>query len=72
MELDKNAAPVKTADIIRITDKGDEVVAYKAPVKQWGIYNGRYNYVTVDFTAVGSPAFIAFIWRFQDQCISHK
>lgn len=52
VELDKNAAPVETADIIRISDKGDEVVAYKAPVKPWGVFNNRYNYATIDFTAV--------------------
>jgi hypothetical protein len=54
-ELDKNASPVETADIIRVSEKGEETVVCKAEVKPWGTYNNRYNYATIDFSEVREP-----------------
>jgi hypothetical protein len=54
-ELDKNAAPLEKADIIRVSEKGEEAVVYSAAVKPWGVYNHRYNYATIDFSEVQEP-----------------
>lgn len=55
VELDRNYVLPSKAKIIRIDPDGRRSVAYEAPVKEWGIYNHRYNYATVDFTTVSSP-----------------
>lgn len=55
VELDRNYVLPSKAKIIRIEPDGRRSVAYEAPVKEWGIYNHRYNYATVDFTTVSKP-----------------
>lgn len=55
VELDRNYVLPSKAKIIRIDPDGRRSVAYEAPVKEWGIYNHRYNYATVDFTTVSRP-----------------
>lgn len=55
VELDRNYVLPSKAKIIRIDPDGRRSVAYEAPVKEWGIYNHRYNYATVDFTIVSRP-----------------
>ena len=55
VELDKNYNLPAKAKIIRVDADGKRSVALEPAVKEWGVYNNRYNYATVDFTAVKAP-----------------
>ncbi|MDO5442134.1 MAG: cellulase N-terminal Ig-like domain-containing protein, partial [Bacteroidia bacterium] len=55
VELDKNDKIPATAKIIRIDADGRRSVALEPKVKEWGVYYNRYNYATVDFSAVKTP-----------------
>jgi len=52
VEVDKNYVLPAKARIIRINPDGSRSVALEPAVKEWGVYNNRYNYATVDFSAV--------------------
>lgn len=52
MELDKNDPLATTANVVKINEDGSTIVALAAEVKQWGVFNYRYNYATVDFSSV--------------------
>lgn len=54
IELDKNAAPLKTASLFQVTADGKQMEKLKADVSSWGRYL-RYNYVKFDFTRVKDP-----------------
>jgi len=55
IELDKNDKVQATANIMRVNADGTKTVAKKAAVKNWGVFNNRYNYATVDFSDVKTP-----------------
>jgi len=55
VELDKNDTPAKTAKILKVGIDGNKQVAYTANVENWGVYNNRYNYAKIDFSAVKEP-----------------
>lgn len=55
IELDRNDKLPATAKIIRIAPDGKRSVVLEPKVKEWGEYNHRYNYATVDFSAVKTP-----------------
>jgi endoglucanase len=54
IELDKNAYPLKTARLLKITEEGNFVQKHESKIKKWGKYF-RYNYFTFDFTKVKDP-----------------
>jgi hypothetical protein len=54
IELDKNDAPLTSARLLKVTDIGEFVEAYKGQTKNWGKYL-RYNYLTFDFSSVKEP-----------------
>jgi endoglucanase len=51
IELDKNAYPLKTASLLKITENGTFIEKYNDEIKEWGKYF-RYNYFTFDFTSI--------------------
>lgn len=51
IELDKNDAPLATASVLRLTDRGEWIEKYSGAVREWGPYL-RYHYVRFDFSAV--------------------
>ena len=55
VELDRNDKPEQTAKILKMNPDGTKSLAYTAKVEPWGIYNHRYNYVTIDFSSVKEP-----------------
>ena len=55
VELDKNYKLPAKAKIIRVDADGKRSVALEPAVKEWGVYNNRYNYATVDFSSVKAP-----------------
>ena len=55
VELDRNYKVPAKAKIIRIDADGKRSVALEPAVKEWGVYNKRYNYATVDFSSVKAP-----------------
>ena len=55
IELDKNDKAEKSAKILKVDDNGNKVLALEAPVKPWGVFNHRYNYVQVDFSSIKEP-----------------
>ena len=55
IELDKNDTPAATAKLLRIGADGQKSLALEVPVKTWGVYYHRYNYVTADFSAAKEP-----------------
>ena len=55
VELDKNDAPATTAKILKVQPDGSKTVALNAKVEPWGVYNHRYNYVTIDFSSIKEP-----------------
>jgi endoglucanase len=54
LELDKNAYPLKTASLLKITEEGNLIPKHKSEIKNWGKYF-RYNYFTFDFSKVKEP-----------------
>ncbi len=54
IELDPNDTPAKTARVLEVKPDGSATVALTAQAKPWGKYL-RYNYLTVDFSAVTKP-----------------
>lgn len=55
VELDKNDAPATTAKILKVMPDGSKTVALNAKVEPWGVFNHRYNYVTIDFSSIKEP-----------------
>ena len=55
VELDKNDVPATEAAIYKIEPTGGKTLALTAKVEPWGVYNSRYNYVTIDFSQVKEP-----------------
>ena len=55
VELDRNDRLPEKAKIIRIDADGRRSVAAEPKVKEWGVYNNRYNYATIDFSSVRTP-----------------
>ena len=55
VELDKNSKVAAKAKIHRIDENGNDVVVLQPAVKEWGVYNSRYNYALIDFTKVTKP-----------------
>ena len=51
LEFDVNDKPFKTAELLRVTNDGNYVKAFEAPIKSWGKYL-RYNYSTFNFSSV--------------------
>ena len=54
LELDRNDPVAAEAKVIRIDGDGASV-ATVFPVSEWGIFFNRYNYATVDFSAIREP-----------------
>ena len=55
VELDKNDKPAATAKILKVNPNGEKTVAMEAKVEPWGVFNNRYNYVTIDFSTIKEP-----------------
>ena len=55
LELDRNDALAAEAKVFRIGADGTPVLAATFPVAEWGIFFNRYNYATVDFSAIREP-----------------
>lgn len=55
LELDRNDKVAATAKIIRIMEDGSEKVVLTPSVKEWGVFNNRYNYARTDFSEVKEP-----------------
>lgn len=55
VELDRNDTPATSAKILKVNADGTKSVAKNATVNPWGIFNNRYNYVTIDFSDVKEP-----------------
>lgn len=55
VELDRNDVVPAKAKVIRVAPDGSRSVALEPKVKEWGVYNSRYNYATVDFSAIKTP-----------------
>lgn len=55
VELDRNDTPLASAGIYRVDESGKSIEVMKAPVKEWGVFYGRYNYATIDFSQVAEP-----------------
>ena len=54
IELDKNYKSEKTAQVIKVETDGNETVAFKGKVNNWGRYY-KYNYDRFDFTELKEP-----------------
>jgi len=54
IELDKNYKSEKTAQVIKVETDGNETVAFKGKVNNWGRYY-KYNYDRFDFTDLREP-----------------
>ena len=54
IELDKNYKSEKTAQVIKVETNGNETVAFKGKVSNWGRYY-KYNYDRFDFTELKEP-----------------
>ena len=54
IELDKNYKSKKTAQVIKVETDGNETVAFKGKVSNWGRYY-KYNYDRFDFTELKEP-----------------
>ena len=54
IELDKNYKSEKTAQVIKVETDGNETVAFKGKVSNWGRYY-KYNYDRFDFTELREP-----------------
>ena len=55
LELDRRDALAPLASIWRIAEDGSRQLAKEARVTEWGVFNNRYNYATVDFSDVREP-----------------
>ena len=55
VELDRRDKASRKAKIVKIGNDGTESVALKAKAEKWGVFYHRYNYVTIDFSAVKEP-----------------
>lgn len=55
VELDRNDKVPAKAKVIRVAPDGTRSVALEPKVNEWGVYNKRYNYATVDFSAIKTP-----------------
>ena len=55
VELDRNDTPAASARILKVNADGTKSVAKTAGVEPWGVFNNRYNYVTIDFSDVKEP-----------------
>ncbi len=54
IELDPNDKPEETAELWKIDTDGNEKLAFKGKVKEWGNFY-KYNYVKFDFSDVKEP-----------------
>ena len=54
IELNKNYKSEKTAQVIKVETDGNETVAFKGKVSNWGRYY-KYNYDRFDFTELKEP-----------------
>ncbi len=54
IELDRNDKPLETAELWKINEDGNETLAFKGKVKEWGDFY-KYNYVRFDFSKVKEP-----------------
>ncbi|MBR2064541.1 MAG: glycoside hydrolase family 9 protein [Bacteroidales bacterium] len=55
VELDKNSPVAAKAKIHRIDADGNDNVVLEPAVKEWGVFNNRYNYALIDFSKVTTP-----------------
>lgn len=55
VELDKNSPVAAKAKIFRVEENGESTLVLEPAVKEWGIYNNRYNYALIDFSKVRKP-----------------
>ncbi len=55
VELDKNSKVAAKAKVYRIDETGNSVLALEPAVKEWGVFNSRYNYALIDFSKVTKP-----------------
>ena len=55
VELDKNSPVAAKARIHRIDADGNDKVVLEPAVKEWGVFNNRYNYALIDFSKVTTP-----------------
>jgi hypothetical protein len=54
LELDRNDPVAAEAKVLRIDGDGT-AAATVFPVSEWGVFFNRYNYATVDFSAIREP-----------------
>jgi len=52
LELDKNDPLAATAKVVKISADGTQQTVLEPKVEEWGVYNNRYNYACVDFSAI--------------------
>ena len=55
VELDRRDDVASTARILRIAADGSRQQAREIIVQEWGVFNNRYNYATIDFSRVREP-----------------
>ena len=55
VELDRNDVPAPEARILKVNPDGTKTTAKTVPVKVWGVFHHRYNYVQIDFSDVREP-----------------
>ncbi len=55
VELDRNMKPAAKAKILKVGADGRKTTALVADAKEWGVFNNRYNYVTIDFSSITEP-----------------
>ena len=63
VELDRNDTPAGSARLLKVQPDGSKTVAKVIPVKVWGVYHHRYNYVQLDFSDVREPGLYAIDYQ---------
>lgn len=63
VELDKNATPAATAQLLKVNPDGSKSVAKEIPAKVWGVFYHRYNYVQLDFSDVREPGLYSISYQ---------
>ena len=63
LELDRRDPVAATAKILRIGADGSRTLAKEVDVKEWGVFNSRYNYATADFSEVRTPGLYCIAYK---------
>ena len=66
VELDRRDDVAGTARILRIAADGSRQVAREVIVQEWGVFNNRYNYATIDFSGIRAPGLYCI--EYKDVC----